>query len=147
LQLPTERNRKTPSYRVVKLMNCLVFDEHFSARNHFLPIVFQAEIFDCLSETKGKLNCCAVAANIFRSIELSGTRCVRSNSGPASPIANVIIPELKETEISRRAVGGRRCERERVQGQTIIVQESFIHALVQFIFLEEKLRLENDTMV
>jgi hypothetical protein len=80
-------------------MNCLVFDERSSSSNRFLPIAFPAEIFDYLSETEWKLNCCAVAVNIFRSIELSGTRCVRGNSGPASPVANVTITETKEADI------------------------------------------------
>jgi hypothetical protein len=107
-----------------------------------LAVAFPAEIFDYLSETKRKLNCCAVAANIFRSIELLRTRYVRGDSGPASPVANVTITESKEADISGREVGGCGCGRERVRGQTIIVQESLIHALVQFIFLVEKLRFK-----
>ncbi len=56
-------------------------------------------------------------------------------------VANVTIAESKEADIFRREVIGRGCDRERVRGQAIIVQESLIHALAQFIFLIGKLRV------
>ena len=57
------------------------------------------------------------------------------DAGPELP--RTPITDLQEADTSGRAVGGRRCERKRVQRQTIIVQESLVHALVQVILLAE----------
>ena len=110
--LPLERltadgDGQTLSYEVVKLADWFTRGEHFLHRNHFLPIAFQAKILDHLSKVKGKLNSCAVATNMLRSIELRIARNVCRNTGLAPAVANVVCAKLEEANIPGRGIGSR----------------------------------------
>ena len=128
--MAADRIRQILSEEVVKPADQCIRGEWCPPWIHIPPIALPAEVLDHFSKLKRKLNGCAVAANILRRVELPGASNVYRNTGPVSPVANILCAKLKEAADSGCGTRSRRYAADQVCWKAVVVQESLNHGLV-----------------
>src|SRR6266550_4406935 len=141
--MAADRNRQILSEEVVKPADQCIRGKWCPPWIHIPPIALPAEVLDHFSKLKRKLNGCAVAANILRRVELPGASNVYRNTGPVSPVANILCAKLKEAADPGSGICRRRYAVEQVFGDAIVVYESLNHGLVWPLLATAKSAKEN----